>query len=244
MRYILSASSIFLAPCSLLNCDYQGLYASVASIQLLDRSKEIDTIDASSTHRTSECSVDDMAMAAVDGMAMTAPMQVPGWTAFEPILVTLDDPKKFATLMDKEQFLYDLAQSKQEALLHAWSMRQSTGSDSLRPPVVKGLVGTNEEQNQEQEAFALIKNEQIDNDKERDGNNDSCSDDDSDVNSAQGDLEGDEEADETNGKTSVLTLSLPLIDDFSSIIHPWIISLSLSCLYPPLPYPYFKLSLV
>ena len=154
----------------------------------MERPKEIDTIDESSIHRRSDHSVDGM-----DSV---------GWTGFEPFLVMLDDPKKFTTLMDKEQFLYDLAQSKQEALLHAWSIRQSTGGDCLEAGTRKVLSGTKVEHINEQEGFVLRRHEKV-GDRKNVRNENSDSDEDSDNNSAQEDLEdlkGDEETGENNGK--------------------------------------------
>ena len=163
----------------------EGLYASVASIQLLPHSKAIDKIDESFIHPNNDRSVN-----AVDSV---------GWSGFEPFTVMLDDPKKFTILMDKEQFLYDLAQRKQEALLHAWSIRQSTGNDILEAPMMKRLLGSNEEQSNEQQGVVLMKHEQVHDKKEkRDENNDS--DNDSDNNSVQDDdVEEDEETGENNG---------------------------------------------
>ena len=167
----------------------EGLYASVASIQLLPHSKAIDKIDESFIYPNNDRTVN-----AVDSV---------GWTGFEPLFepftVMLDDPKKFTILMDKEQFLYDLAQRKQEALLHAWSIRQSTGNDILEAPMMKRLLGSNEGQSNGQGGVVLMKHKQIHDKKEkRDENNDS--DNDSDNNSVQDDdVEEDEETGENNG---------------------------------------------
>ena len=85
----------------------KGIYAAVVSVTIYNPDNGMVSLSASSTSPTSE------GLSCVSSIDVTA-------SSSAPFTVSVEDPKKFAKLMLKEQEMWELAEARDRELLKAW----------------------------------------------------------------------------------------------------------------------------